>query len=241
MFARFSTTLNGSKPRSALERLPLEISQCILATLDDVFSLRSTALTCRFLFHALLNAEETITSQVLLKHLNPGILRDAVFAKDSSRLKVWPRCDVLEFLSQYLGQRETLCMRWKLSEAIPMAELYNNIHHLALDFSSEAMATSGWFVCSWTRFDRVPTPLSSNEVDRIERTLYRFEIYCNLFRDAQPPPFILGREQRDVFLSKLSPWENEQLACIHDYLARAVEQGNTILENNDYPCTNHHG
>jgi hypothetical protein len=32
-------------------------------------------------------------------------------------------------------------------------------------------------------------------------------------------------EQKYVFFSKLSPWENEQLACVHGYLLRLITPG----------------
>lgn len=78
-------------------------------------------------------------------------------------------------------------------------------------------------------------PLSTNEVTRIERSLYRFEIYCNLFRDSAQFTFAPGPEQREAYFSKFSPWENEQLACVQDYLSGAIREGKALTENNCSP------
>ena len=64
------------------------------------------------------------------------------------------------------------------------------------------------------------------EICRIERALYRFEIYCNIFRESPKAQYssVYG-EQKRLFFSNFAPWENEQLGCIHDFLARVVSPG----------------
>ncbi|KAK2601303.1 hypothetical protein N8I77_010763 [Diaporthe amygdali] len=66
---------------------------------------------------------------------------------------------------------------------------------------------------------------SKREAFRIRRALYRFQIYCNLlFRNEND--FRPGRRVRQMrssyivrhFFGCFSPWVDEQLACIHDYL-----------------------
>lgn len=61
---------------------------------------------------------------------------------------------------------------------------------------------------------------------RIQRAFYRFEVYCNLFQNPERFDF---REQRDIFFLKFSDWENEQLACMYDYLFRVICPG-TIFD-----------
>lgn len=220
------------KEKSCLECLPLEIAQHILASSDDIFSLVSAALSCSLFYHAFTGAEENITRQVLHKHLNPALLNDAVLARDSSRRTFWSDADVRRMLSQHFEPHKAPCMKWKLSVVIPIAKQYNDIHYVASELASQAISEAERLE---KEPDSVRMPLSVNEVTRIERTLYRFELYCNLFRESAQFTFIPGAEQRAVFFSKFSPWENEQLACVHDYLAEAVRKGNALTKNNRNP------
>lgn len=68
--------------------------------------------------------------------------------------------------------------------------------------------------------------VTRQEACRIHRALYRFEIYRNLFcqSPAKVQSSVYG-EQNELFFSHFAPWENEQLGCIHDFLARIVLPG----------------
>ncbi|KAH7163516.1 hypothetical protein B0J13DRAFT_518748 [Dactylonectria estremocensis] len=59
--------------------------------------------------------------------------------------------------------------------------------------------------------------LSDEELYRISRALYRFQIYGNLFLDQEDAEKT-GEAQKALFFGRHSPWVNEQLACIYDYL-----------------------
>lgn len=72
---------------------------------------------------------------------------------------------------------------------------------------------------------------SQMEIFRISRALYRFQMYCNLmFRDVVD--FHPGRRVRELrnlhldryFMGPFSPWVNEQLCCIHDYLEEVLSR-----------------
>ncbi|KAH8582380.1 hypothetical protein B0O99DRAFT_603455 [Bisporella sp. PMI_857] len=64
----------------------------------------------------------------------------------------------------------------------------------------------------------VPT---QGETARIKRALYRFEIFCNVFRRTRPRVPVPD-EYLDHFCCRFSPWENEQMGCIQDFLFRLV-------------------
>ena len=74
------------------------------------------------------------------------------------------------------------------------------------------------------------SPPSPSEIGRIDRALYRFEMFRKLFRgldtrfnffrsDDKEPDSV-----RDFFL-RFAPWENAQLGCIHDLLFYQVIPG----------------
>jgi hypothetical protein len=63
--------------------------------------------------------------------------------------------------------------------------------------------------------------LSSDENFRIMRALYRAELYWELFgRESGGLVSNLG----NGFFDRHSPWVNEQLACIHDFLERELSK-----------------
>lgn len=171
------------------------------------------------MYNAFRGAEERITTRVLLNHLNPELLHDAICAQETSS----PR-ETVDILKQYLDhQRPLPVLKWRLSEALSMGKLYDHVHYFATDLASKALAknpVSG-------ESDIAPTPPSQSELTRIERTLYRFEIYCNVFRG--PPNTFLSLRRRWFFF-QFSPWENEQMACIYDHFVSVVTPGIGIIE-----------
>ncbi|KAJ5726783.1 zinc finger domain protein [Penicillium malachiteum] len=62
---------------------------------------------------------------------------------------------------------------------------------------------------------------SPSENYRIERSFYIFQVYCSLFGQSKTPlPF---DDQLDKFFKRFAPWENEQFACVHDFLLDELE------------------
>lgn len=220
-------TLNhtsASKP--ILESLPLEIAQAILASLDDIFSLISAALTCPFLFNALRNAEETITTQVLINQLSPELVHDAIIVQESSSYKKGGRShdQVIELIDRYIdGMREASPppLRWKLSDALPLAEFHDKVQYLSYDLASKVLSKHP----IRSKPEPKSTSPSRGEISRIDRTLYRLEIYCNLFWNRSAHSYEECNRQNLAFFSRFSPWENEQLACIRDYIYKILGPG----------------
>ena len=100
-----------------------------------------------------------------------------------------------------------------LSEALLPGKLHSSIERSASEFIVQILNTTSGFACAGA------PPVSRHEMSRVQRGFYRFEVYCNLFCD--PEVFRAG-EIGDLFFSKFSHWENEQLACVHDYLSEVV-------------------
>jgi hypothetical protein len=205
---------------STPERFPLELRQALLSALSDVSSLRSTALSCPSFYDAFTSAEELITTQVLNNQLeNTDILPEAVAAFNSSRMQPWSSQRTRDFVDAHFHSRRAPPDSWKLVDALPIGNLHSCVEFFATRFVAEMFSPSSTFAyidppSAW--------PLSRNEMIRIQRTFYRFEVYCNLFRNPERFDF---REQRDLFFFKFSHWENEQLACVYDYLFRVICPG----------------
>lgn len=217
---------------SPVEGLSVELVRLVLSALPDVASLRATISSCPVFYSAFLEAEAAITTRVLLKQINASVLPEAIAALESSRLCLnddEESCDegaILAFMDQNIRHRPVVPSSWSLLEALRVTQLHGPVGELAVSFVNEAV-------------DKPPLNRSRSlsvacqEVCRIERALYRFETYCNLFRGSLMllgSPVLLMRlrfyrEQQRLFFTNFAPWENEQLGCIHDFLVRAVTPG----------------
>lgn len=218
---------------SPIEGLPVELVRMLLSHLPDVASLQAAALSCPLFFYAFLKAEGTITTQVLLNHIDISVLPEAMIATESSLLRPHDpepegREAILEFVSRNLRQRPSLPRYWSLRNALDLSRLHFYVDWLAEQFSKQLLIKK-----PLSQTSSFPT---RQERCRIERAFYRFEIYCNLFRETpstKPILFcespdvqsIVYSEQKTLFFANFSPWENEQLGCIHDFLVRTVSPG----------------
>ena len=202
-----------------IEDFPLELKQALLSALSDVSSLRSAALCCSSLYHAFLSAEELITTQVVKNQIDADVLPEAVIALRSYRSGPWSRQGISDFVDHHLRSRMSPPDSWTLSEALPLGNLHQALSKFASEFIAEMLNTSSEFAY----IDAPPRwPVSRHEMNRVQRAFYRFEMYCNFFRE---PEVFEAWEIGYVFFFKFSHWENEQLACVHDYLFRAVCPG----------------
>ena len=70
-------------------------------------------------------------------------------------------------------------------------------------------------------------PVTRTEMERIRRALFRFELYCNIFLKSldRPGP----DERKELFLDRFSPWENEQLVTMYEYLLQRMSIGQSVL------------
>ena len=219
----------GSITKSQLTSLAPELKCAIFRKLPDVTSAKALALTSSSFYHTFLDAQSVLLTQVLQNEITTNLLHGAFAAFKASRIPVWTKQAIRGFLDEYFGDFiPHKSQKWELSEALQMSKVHSCVEFFAAEFASAALSKN-------------PTARGSNaapsaaEMTRIKRILYRFELYCNLFRKPhhdrmirgerncliQPSPF--GKEeQRDIFFDMFSPWENEQLGCIHDHLIEQI-------------------
>jgi hypothetical protein len=138
------------------------------------------------------------------------ILPEAIAALESRDLFLAPE-ELPEFASRQFKSRQVHQRLRRLSTALSMSEFYQHVLHFAADFAIISVRSSS-LADSEIPADRP----SRSEKSRMKRALYRFEICCNMFKVGHQPAFH-PREQNDIFFRCFSHWENEQLACIHDY------------------------
>lgn len=202
-----------------LEQLPIELLQDILAGVPDIQSLGALVLTGPLFYRAFLDAQAQIVKEVLQRQIPTELMHDAL-AAEFSKQDVWTREQAIDFLEQYFAREKKSfhsSFQWTLSEALPLARLHSLVELFTSSLVSSILAQK-----------HSAQPLSKTEKFRLNCNFYRFEIYCNLFRNKDKNPIYADDDQREEYFAHFAPWENEQLACIHDYLLLLITPGSTV-------------
>lgn len=208
--------METTKPSSYLENLSVELKQTILSGIADIISLRAAALSCPALYSALLSAENHIVTRVLLNKVDFGVLPEAIIVQEALHLEPCSEKLTQEFVARHLNERHLPPKKWSLCDAIRIAKLHACVSELALQFI-ETVTTKSSIIVSRS--------VTRAEICRIERALYRFETFCNLFRGFESSHHRLLERLFATFFFNFSPWEIEQLACVHDYLVQMIYPG----------------
>lgn len=210
---------------SPIETLSVELVRMILSALPDIATLQKTAISCPLFYHAFLEVEKFISTRIISSQVDHEVLPEAFAAIESSKARKihsgTKHSDnkeaVTVYIARNLRQRPEPPKLWTLNEAVRLEKLHISVSWFANKFATEALAKD-----PLNRTNAIATP---QEISRIQRALYRFEIYCNLFRDINKKQSIFYPDQKTLFFSNFAPWEIEQLGSVHDFLARAVTPG----------------
>lgn len=213
--------------------LSTEIWLIVFRAISDIPSLRAFAHTNSVLHQIFINNVSSISFAVLANEISAIILPEAIAAWSSSHIKPWNKLRVQNFLQQYHANREgQLNQSWTLSNASEVSKLHHRCRFFASEFCASVLSTNPVSGSSTSAF-----PPSFLEVGRIERTFHRFELYCNLFRKQSRSQKDARRfsetEQQDIYFKHYAAWENEQLACVHDYLFRRLSSSFNDLALHD--------
>ncbi|MCJ1391400.1 hypothetical protein MMC18_004264 [Xylographa bjoerkii] len=209
-----------SPTKASLKSLPCEILLVIFCNLPDICSLKALILTCSSLFQAYRNSQSTVLKAVLSNQIPAYLLSDVTVVLNSSRVDPRMKEDVQQFLLHFSNNSIYLPIQWSLPDAVAIDNLYVQIPFFVDGFASHRLSIKS---------PPHSMPMSPTERRRIERTLYRFELYCNLFRECKyGDDHFSPAEQRDSFFARYTPWENEQLACVRDYLIERLSTGAEI-------------
>lgn len=213
-----------------LLRLPAELIVQTLQASPDLISLRSFSRSCRYIYGVFVRNEAKITGTVLPRQLNPALLREVWATHESSLNRhLWSRQERLAFILRFVDRNPPqwrLPSRWKLSEALAAARLYDHVRFFARAFAQKALSTN---LSEFWAPKTIPDPPSPLEMTRIERSFYRFQICCDLFIDPRPrardptrPPERYDPNGCDLFYPAFSHWENEQLGSAYEYLFNEI-------------------
>ena len=244
-----------SNERIDLLTLPAEIQHCILASLIDVRSLASAALVCRAFYSTFKSDKESLIRDVLINCVGYNILPEALIAHQCSppylsvqveRAIILPE-DRLEldrlhdYASEFLKRLKRPAVTTiicTMRDAITISDFHLQVVSVLTQRFIQACARAAPIHLPLEHSLR-SRPASPSEEDRIARTLYRFETFRRLFgcfcTNPEHPVHWTDEEPllhyTLIFFSKFAPWENAQLGCINDFLAREVMPGEFMISH----------
>ncbi|CAI4219633.1 unnamed protein product [Parascedosporium putredinis] len=76
-----------------------------------------------------------------------------------------------------------------------------------------------------------PPPLAAEERARIQRAFFRHELYARAFPKLGRASVVSSEEQFRLFVGRMTPYEVEELSCVHSYLAGLAAGCHRELEN----------
>ena len=227
-------TITSPAPLNSLSGLPVEIKQAILSSLPDMASLKALISTCSCFYYSFLHCESLILTNVLLNQITPSLMPNAVATFKSSEMIPWTK-ETAENLSMLYTTGETFAgpRKWTLRNALVLSKMHEHVQFFTHRLTVDALLLHP--VTGLPEAD--PTPVSPSELRRIQRALYRFEFYCNLFAFKRK---CNGGSDKifSINFRKYAPWENEQLACIYDHLMQYVSKrtGSPFSAPRDLKC-----
>ncbi|KAH8648442.1 hypothetical protein BX600DRAFT_115206 [Xylariales sp. PMI_506] len=190
--------------------LPVELVQWIFFYFEDLETLRNAVLCCRLFYRVFVGAEQLITTRILLRQIHPSVIPHAVAVFKSSFISGLDTTAVFAFCDEFLTVKEEPPASWKLADALRMSRFHHCVDYFATRLSSAALDGAP---CRLREPPQRSSP-TQTEVRRVQRALYRFQLFCNLFSRNS----LESRYTRDLFFSHFSAWENEQLACVNELL-----------------------
>ena len=218
---RSASPLGLQPPSNSILGLPAEIKQLIFEQLADILSLRALISTCSTLYYFFLDYEPSILAEVLQRRIPPSLMHSALAILKSSEATLWSRQAAENLITLYAKtDKASLLPELNLRNALRLNEMHDHVQFFANRFATYAFSqhpVAG-------RPDTIRARISPSELCRIERTFYRFQFYCNLMasRNQSIPDRL---EICSVMSSGFAPWENEQLACVIEYLVDAAKKG----------------
>ena len=246
------------RQRGSLEDVPVEIQQIILHQMPDFSTLQALISASPAYLRAYLSQRQSIMLDILHRSIHPDVLLDAMAIVDA--LKLSRNYDdyvpnLKAFVEQYKTTRASLDVGLEPLEPSTTEKLWE-FHLLVLDVTKDFCdyALSTHPVTGQT-LDHYTSP-SPNEVRRIHRAFYRYELFTRLFqvpdiyleeqdnrhRDRRPGLSRLALQRNSIrsldtqdkswlFFPLFKAWEIEEIACIRDYITHRYDESYRLCKS----------
>lgn len=222
--------------------LPLHLVSQILRKLDSIQTLGYAILSHPTFYAAFKDAIYSITHGILMSQMGfqTRTLYYAIAAYEASRINYKEETEVTAFIRSHfdtLAQDPYFDLAASTGHLEPGVAAALSKTQVIVNYFTEGFVHDTSPRCLVELNVQPPKDLqdcSDREIFRVQRALYRHQTHCNLFfrsiDDLKQSAYnmmsvdIDGHQVRRHFFFSHSPWENEQLACIHDYLERVLSR-----------------
>lgn len=220
--------------------LPLHLIADILRLLDSIQELPPILLSHRIFYSALLDTP-SLPVDIIRSQIPDNLLPLAFTAfKSQKSVRETSSVSVEEFLTHcYHNSTRNVDgtqLHLTVGEAVEIVRVDDALSSLRDEFASCSLRK----LHGVNQYEPIESDrgLSPGEYYRVSRAFYRFQIYRNLFLDKEQEidlfPSYDDEEDEDLssenepkklFFARHSPWVNEQLACVYDFLETRLTGG----------------
>ncbi|KAH6853177.1 hypothetical protein B0I37DRAFT_1701 [Chaetomium sp. MPI-CAGE-AT-0009] len=228
-------------PNHAFLQMPLHLLSLVLSQLDSTPSLGSAIFSHSSFYAAFDEDRDRIIRTILCSQISPET-RAYAFPAYLAASATLDRGDPRQ-LSVFLNQHVARVFDWGgvsadkrgvedlLGKSGPInvcrANALSRTHTMVDYFTRDLIRDTQALANKELGLGRKDTmTASSDEVFRIHRAMYRYLLYCNLFRQSYDRRKMAeaGSLLIFYFFRQFAPWVNEQLACVHDYFERVLSR-----------------
>lgn len=210
-----------------LSALPQELIRIILGYSCNLESLLSTVASCRVLYDAFHTFPAPIVAQLVQKEVCYATLRHAILCLKAARYRDGSSDiqlpDFVRGLIRELKASHIPDFEWTFNDGIEAIRLHRVIRNMA------QMLASDYISQLQVQVGTVEDAASDTELSRIQKALYRFEMFRFLFPEPRHQPSLRHpKEERErvqridaakiIFFTSSEPWGNEQLSAVYESL-----------------------
>ena len=212
---------------ATLLSLPVEAVGNVLRRVDSIATLHTLVRSTK-LFSTALQQNSHILENILISSIPQNLLPYAIAVQQASArgIAATDRPGQARALLDTLHNRPADLLRNLDNVQLAAGLEIERIHETSRRLAEEMVQKAVFVVESGPPPGSVKVipPVSNSEMDRIIVALYRVELYFRLFRSADSYAAVAAaqEEQASSFFGRFSPWANEQLACVHDFLERKI-------------------
>ncbi|CVK85145.1 uncharacterized protein FMAN_02055 [Fusarium mangiferae] len=211
-----------------LENLAPELISIILRNVDSPRELHDMISASPLCLNVFSKTPESFLSSVIRNSVPTDILRHLIAVHQTPSPAT--KSTVSEFLQKYFNGAWSFDFPTKKSELVLLCRHYNRMTFMISCYTE--------YMCRLGLVDSVLI-LTSTECIRLRRAFLRFEIYCRVFPANNYFPFqtvsandeFSSVEQFDLFITRLSPWEVEEIACVELYITLMIRDYIDELES----------
>ncbi|KAK1772673.1 hypothetical protein QBC33DRAFT_554119 [Phialemonium atrogriseum] len=215
---------------SMLEKLSPEILGEIIGSLDDFVDLGSLYSSSPVVFQAYLIHRRRIIMRIVLSHVEPEILNEALAivyfpTLEADETPSEKQQKIINHIKDYHGGNLRPPEPCQFDKVKALWKLHTLLDSFIDDFAYRVKNKSWSNAPYWSHRTLLPQakpgspfPLSPTEKIRFRRAFARFELFATAFPFRSGPELFSAKSRFDLLLSHLKPWELEEMRCVDRYV-----------------------